>query len=118
MARRVDGPLAASFSVHDLAVGKIYPLASLSSRDDSAAASDLLFRWGAMGHDGAQACAASELPLGPVGQPYQLAHGSFTNLNGDAVISQGGPPSGAHSDIFHPEVVWAAISVAGLAKAP
>src|SRR6266536_1000109 len=30
MARRVDGPLAASFSVHDLAVGKIYPLASLS----------------------------------------------------------------------------------------
>ncbi len=118
MARRVDGPLAASFSVHDLAVGKIYPLASLSSRDDSAAASDLLFRWGAMGHDGAQACAASELPLGPVGQPYQLAHGSFTNLNGDAVISQGGPPSGAHSDIFHPEVVWAAISVAGLAMAP
>jgi hypothetical protein len=34
------------------------------------------------------------------------------------VISQGGPPSGSHSDIFHPEVVWAAIGVAGLAKAP
>ena len=118
MARRVDGPLAVSFSVHDMAVGTLYPLASLSSRDDSAAAADLLFRWGAMGHDGAQACAAAELPLGPVGQPYQLAHGSFTNLNGDAVISQGGPPSGAHSDIFHPEVVWAAVSVAGLAMAP
>jgi hypothetical protein len=117
VARQVDGPLAASFSVHDLAVGKFYPLASLSSRDDSAAAADLLFRWGAMGHDGAQACPATELPLGPVGQPYQLQSGSFTNLNGDAVISQGGPPSGSHSDIFHPEVVWAAISVAGLAKA-
>jgi hypothetical protein len=118
MASRVDGPLAASFSVHDLAVGKLYPLASLTSRDDSAAASDLLFRWGAMGHDGAQAVMAEEIALGPVGQPYQLQSGRFTNLNGDAVISQGGPPSGAHSDIFHPEVVWAAISVAGLAKAP
>jgi hypothetical protein len=118
MASRVDGPLAATFSIHDLAVGKFYPLASLSSRDDSAAASDLLFRWGAMGHDGAQASTAPELPLGPVGQPYQLQSGRFTNLNGDAVISQGPPPSGAHSDIFHPEVVWAAISAAGLAKVP
>lgn len=118
MAGRVDGPLAASFSVHDLAVGRFYPLASLSSRDDSAATADLLFRWGAMGHDGAQACPAAELPIGPVGRPYQLQPGRFTNLNGDAVISQGSPPSGSHSDIFHPEVVWAAISVAGLAKAP
>jgi hypothetical protein len=117
MASRVDGPLAASFSVHDMAVGKLYPLASLSSRDDAAAAADVLFRWGAMGHDGAQAVVAAEVPLGPVGQPYQLEAKRFTNLDGDAVISQGGPPSGAHSDIFHPEVVWAAISVAGLAKA-
>jgi hypothetical protein len=118
MAARVDGPLAASFSVHDLAVGKFYPLASLSSRDDAADALDLLYRWGAMGHDGAQACPATELPIGPVGRPYQLQSGRFTNFNGDAVISQGGPPSGSHSDIFHPEVVWAAIGVAGLAKAP
>lgn len=118
MASRVDGPLAASFSVHDMAVGKLYPLASLSSHDDAAAASDVLFRWGAMGHDGAQAVVAAEVPLAPVGRAYQLPARRFTNLNGDAVINQGGPPSGAHSDIFHPEVVWAAISVAGLAKAP
>jgi hypothetical protein len=71
-----------------------------------------------MGHDGAQAVVAAEVPLAPVGRAYQLPAGRFTNLNGDAVINQGGPPSGAHSDIFHPEVVWAAISVAGLAKAP
>ena len=117
MARRVDGPLAASFSAHDLAVGKMYPLASLSSRDDSAGVTDLLYRWGAIGHDGAQAVAAAELPLGPVGQAYRLAAGRFTNLNGDGVINHGGPPSGAHSDIFHPEVVWAAISIAGLGVA-
>jgi hypothetical protein len=118
MASRVDGPLAATFSTHDLAVGKLYPLASLTSRDDSAAADDLLYRWGGMGHDGAQAVAANPVTLGPAGQAYELPAGSFTNFDGNAVISQGGPPSGAHSDIFHPEVVWAAVSVAGLAKAP
>jgi hypothetical protein len=118
MTSRVDGPLATTFSVHDLAVGKLYPLASLSSHDDSAALSDALFRWGGMGHDGAQAVVATQVPLGPVGQPYQLQPGRFTNFDGDAVIAAGGPPSGAHSDIFHPEVVWAAISVAGLTKTP
>jgi hypothetical protein len=118
MARRVDGPLAATFSTRDLAVGKLYPLASLTSRDDAAAADDLLYRWGGMGHDGAQAVAAGQVTLGPVGQAYELAAGRFTNFDGNAVISQGDPPSGAHSDIFHPEVVWAAVSVAGLAKAP
>jgi len=117
MTRRVDGPLAASFSVHDLAVGRLYPLASLTSHEDAAGVTDVLYRWGAIGHDGAQAVAAAELPIGPVGQPYQLTAGRFTNLNGDAVISQGEPPSGAHSDIFHPEVVWVAVSVAGLAGA-
>jgi hypothetical protein len=118
MARRVDGPLAATFSSHDLAVGKFYPLASMSSHDDAADASDVLFRWGGMGHDGAQAVAAAGVTLGPVGQAFELPAGRFTNLDGNAIISQGGPPSGSHSDIFHPEVVWAAISVAGLAKAP
>src|ERR671913_264853 len=43
MAARVDGPLVASFSIHDTAVGKLYPLASLSSRDDAAGLEDRLF---------------------------------------------------------------------------
>ncbi len=114
MAGRVDGPLAASFSVHDLAVGKLYPLASMTSHDDAAGVEDVLFRWGAMGHDGAQGVQAAEHPIGPVGQPYQLAHGRFTNLSGNSVITRGGPPAGAHSDIFHPELVWAAVCIAGL----
>jgi hypothetical protein len=118
MVRRVDGPLATTFSVHDLAVGKLYPLASLSSHDDAAGVADALYRWGGMGHDGAQVVPATKVPLGSAGQPYQLQPGRFTNFDGDAVITVGDPPSGAHSDIFHPEVVWAAISVAGLAKAP
>jgi hypothetical protein len=114
MAARVDGPLVASFSVHDTAVGKLYPLASLSSRDDSADMEDLLFRWGGIGHDGAQAVDATVAPLGPVGTGYRFARGRFVNLDGDAVVNRGGPPAGAHSDIFHPELVWAGLAAAGL----
>jgi len=116
MAARVDGPLVASFSVHDLAVGKLYPLASLSSRDDSAAMEDRLFRWGGIGHDGAQAVDATEVPLGPVGTGYPFARGRFVNLDGNAIVNRGGPPSGAHSDIFHAELVWAALAAADLVE--
>jgi hypothetical protein len=117
MAARVDGPLVASFSVHDLAVGKLYPLASLSSRDDAAGLEDRLFRWGGIGHDGAQAVDATVASLGPVGTGYPFQKGRFVNLDGNAIINRGGPPSGAHSDIFHPELVWAGLAAAGLVSA-
>jgi hypothetical protein len=114
MTSRVGGPLVASFSVHDLAVGKLYPLASLSSRDDAAGMEDLLFRWGGIGYDGAQAVRATEADLGPVGATYAFQPGRFVNLNSGAVVNRGGPPAGAHSDIFHPELVWAGLAAAGL----
>ncbi|MDF2741481.1 MAG: uncharacterized protein K0S88_2851 [Actinomycetia bacterium] len=114
MAARVDGPLVASFSVHDTAVGKLYPLASLSSRDDAAGLEDRLFRWGGIGHDGAQAVDATVAALGPVGSSYPFQPGRFVNLDGNAIVNRGGPPSGAHSDIFHPELVWAGLAAAGL----
>jgi hypothetical protein len=68
-----------------------------------------------MGHDGAQAVAAASRPLAPVGQTYEFQAGRFLNLDGNQIITQGGPPSGAHSDIFHPEIAWAALTAAGLA---
>src|SRR5215217_7913863 len=114
MAARVDGPLVASFSVHDTAVGKLYPLAALSSRDDSAGLEDRLFRWGGIGHDGAQAVDAAVAALGPVGTGYPFRRGRFVNLDGNGIVNRGGPPAGAHSDIFHPELVWAGLAAAGL----
>ncbi len=114
MAARVDGPLVASFSVHDLAVGKLYPLASLTARDDAAGLEDQLFRWGGIGHDGAQAVDATVATLGPVGTGYPFQRGRFVNLDGNAIVNRGGPPAGAHSDIFHPELVWAGLAAAGL----
>ena len=114
MAARVGGPLVASFSVHDLAVGKLYPLASLTARDDAAGLEDQLFRWGGIGHDGAQAVDATVATLGPVGTGYPFRRGRFVNLDGNAIVNRGGPPAGAHSDIFHPELVWAGLAAAGL----
>ena len=114
MAARVDGPLVVSFSIHDTAVGKLYPLASLSSRDDAAGLEDRLFRWGGMGHDGAQAVEADVAALAPVGSSYPFQPGKFVNLDGNAIVNRGGPPTGAHSDIFHPELVWAGLAAAGL----
>jgi hypothetical protein len=114
MAARVDGPLVASFSVHDTAVGRLYPLASLSSRDDAAGLEDRLYRWGGIGHDGAQAVDATAAAVGPVGAAYPFQRGRFLNLDGNAVINRGSPPAGAHSDIFHPELVWAGLAAAGL----
>jgi hypothetical protein len=114
MAARVDGPLVASFSIHDTAVGKLYPLASLSSRDDAAGLEDRLYRWGGIGHDGAQAVDATVAALAPVGSSYPFQPGRFVNLDGNAIVNRGGPPSGAHSDIFHPELVWAGLAAAGL----
>ena len=117
MAARVDGPLVASFSVHDTAVGKLYPLASMSSRDDAAGLEDRLYRWGGIGNDGAQAVDATVAGLGPVGTGYPFQRGRFANLDGNAVVNRGGPPAGAHSDIFHPELVWAGLAAAGLVTA-
>jgi hypothetical protein len=118
MAARVDGPVVASFSVHDAAVGKFYPLASMSSRDDSAGLEDRLFRWGGIGHDGAQAVDATMVALGPVGTGYPFAPRRFVNLDGNAIVNRGGPPAGAHSDILHPELVWAGLAAAGLVGRP
>lgn len=115
MQSRVDGPLLATFSTYDLAVGQLYPAASIPAGQDAAALDDWMKRWQAIGHDGAQAVGAPTVPLGPPSTPYDLPAGQFLNLDGDHVIRHGRPPSGAHSDIFHPELAWAAIAAAGLA---
>ena len=112
MAQRVDGPLLTTHSLKDLAVGNAYPAASILARQDTSAATDLLFRWEGMGHDGAQSVAAANEILGAVETSYPFQKGKWINLDGNHIIVNGGPPSGAHSDIIHPETAWAALSAA------
>ena len=115
--RRVDGPLLATFSAADRAVGWWYPAASMLAGQDSESAADLVFRWGAMGHDGYQQNPTpTALLLAPQGKPYEFRPGGFYSLDANAVICANQSAfSGAHSDIRHPEVLWAVVSAAGLA---
>jgi len=118
MTARVNGPLLACFSSFDLALAIFYPLASFTSGEDAAGLNDLTdelkFQFGGMGHDGAQAVGAAAVSVKAVGQPYQFAAGKFTNIDCSSVVKKGNPPSGAHSDIVHPELGWAMLTAAGL----
>jgi hypothetical protein len=114
MDARVDGPLLTTQSLKDLAIGAAYPLASMAARQDAAASDDALFRWGAMGHDGAQGVAAQKVRLGPAGTVYPLGPGQWVNLDGNRVIVRGAPPLGAHGDIVYPHTAWAALAAAGI----
>ncbi len=113
---RVDGPLLATFSAADRAVGWWYPAASMLAGQDSESASDLVFRWGGMGHDGyQQAPSPTTVVLAPQGKPYGFKTGCFYSLDANAVICANQSPfSGAHSDIQHPQVLWAVVEAAGL----
>jgi hypothetical protein len=49
---------------------------------------------------------------------YDFAAGKWFNLDGNQIIVNGTPPSGAHSDIVHPEIAWAALLAEKIAVAP
>lgn len=114
---RVDGPLLATFSAADRAVGWWYPTASMLAGQDSESATDLVFRWGAMGHDGYQQTPTpTTVVMAAQGKPYDFQTGGFYSVDANAIICANQSPfSGAHSDIRHPEVLWAVVSAAGLA---
>jgi hypothetical protein len=112
--QRVDGPIVVTHSKHDLALADHYPRASLISGQSAAARHNLLYRWGAMGWDGAQEVAAASAYVGPVGTAYAFSPSGFLNLDCNKLIKDGHRPSGAHSDIIHPELGWMAVAAAGL----
>ncbi|BBH69222.1 hypothetical protein ACTI_59070 [Actinoplanes sp. OR16] len=113
---RVDGPLLATFSGKDRAVGWWYPNASRLAWQDAQAMVNPNFRWGGMGNNGYQQAAAQTVALGPAGSRYKFQPGTFYRLDGNDVIAHGRSFfSGAHSDIDQPHLAWAATSAAGLA---
>lgn len=113
---RVHGPLVATFSEHDWAVGRWYPQASFLARvDNEAADAGQPDQWGGMGSDGFQGVSPSaSVDLLPAGEAYSLEVGSFYRVNGSAVIADTAQSlfSGAHSDIRHPQVAWLATAAA------
>ena len=113
-ADRVHGPLAATHTVYDWAVGVWHPKASfLAQQDTEAAVAD---RWGGMGADGFQAVKPAEDTAMPAqgGTGYGFAPGIFYRVDAAAVINDtaGEPFAGAHSDIRKPQVAQLAAAAA------
>lgn len=120
VADRVHGPLVATFSEYDWAVGRWYPRASALAQEDAEHAEPVSLRWGAMGADGFQGVEpVTGLFLLPEGQPYALSSGCFYQVDGASVIADTSESSfsGAHSDIEHAEVAWLIVSAAAAGRA-
>jgi hypothetical protein len=105
---RIDGPLTVCFSSHDHAVGVFYPLASFTAGDDSSGLHKPSWRWGGMGADGAQGDGLflDGIQAAGPGAHYRFGKGRILNIDTSDVVRSGGAPSGAHSDIVHPELTW------------
>lgn len=113
-ADRVHGPLVATFSVFDWAVGVWYPKASFLARQDTEA--ETAGRWGGMGADGYQAVSPSECRamLANGRTNYRFKPGTFYRVDAADVINnvEGESFSGAHSDIRHSPVAVLAADAA------
>jgi hypothetical protein len=118
-ADRVHGPLIATHTVHDWAVGVWYPKASFLAKQDAAAA--VADRWGGMGADGFQAVKPAEDRAMPAqgGTNYRLTPGTFYRIDAANVINDtsGEPLAGAHSDIRKTPVAQLAAAAAAAAAA-
>jgi len=116
--RQVAGPIITTVSEHDMAVGKLYPLASgvvLSEVD----LDDDFPKYGAVGSFGIQ---GSGIPLNnmemlPCDQDYSFERGQIYNLESSRYIAKKPPEAGlagAHGEFDEPEVahaVWSAAMV-------
>lgn len=98
---RVHGPLAATFTSYDWAVGVWYPKASfLAGQNESAATVD---PWGGLGADAFQPTGAATTVTMQAGGglDYGFTPGTFYRVDANSVINDtaGEPFAGAHSDI-------------------
>lgn len=110
----VRGPLVTTRSSHDSAVGRYYPLGARARRQLVLDAGYPVY--GGIGSFGIQGVTgAADMPMQPASFAYAFGAGRIYNLEASKVIRNGGGPSGAHSDIAHPEVAhafWSAILAA------
>jgi hypothetical protein len=111
--RKVSGPVLTTTSVHDTAVGRLYPLAAGIARQTSFAPGQFP-KYGGIGAFGIQGPGVTITDLLVEGEAhaYGFEGGRVYNLECSAVINEGGGASGAHSDIAKPEVahaMWEAV---------
>ena len=115
-ADRVHGPLLATRSEFDWAVGRWYPRASALAGQDASAVP--VSRWGALGASGFQGIPGCRtLAMGPVGTAYDLVPGGMFTIESSAVISnwRDSAFAGAHSDIRKAELAHLIAEAAAVA---
>ncbi|MGW0704541.1 serine-threonine protein kinase [Streptomyces sp. NPDC002643] len=113
--KRVDGPLVCCHSKHDSALGTIYPLASRMAGDSRTvlglSVNSLLgTKWGALGYGGIRAVEGTRSFKLADALKSRLPTSGCVNIDAAAVVKNGGPPSGAHSDICHRELARVVLS--------
>ena len=108
----VSGPIVTTRSEHDMAVGSLYPAAAGVARQVDFALGALP-KYGGVGTFGLRGSglAIEDLDVRDADFDYRFQPGHVYNVDCKRAIREGGPPSGAHSDIARPEVahlVWSA----------
>ena len=105
--RLVSGPIVTTRSRFDRAVGFFYPLGAGSAGQIVLAAEEYP-PFGGLGAFGIQGVKdAEDRAMLPLTSAYDFEPGRIYNLEASDVIRNGSGPSGAHSDIAHPEVAHA-----------
>jgi hypothetical protein len=107
-AHSVRGTMFSTQSVHDTAVGKIYPLGAGAARQVSFAPGELP-KYGALGAFGARGPGSDAIDcvMAPVTGSNGFEPGKVYNVDSSAFIIGGSGLSGAHSEIDKPEVAHA-----------
>jgi hypothetical protein len=104
----VRGTMFSTQSIHDTAVGRIYPLGAGAARQVSFAPGELP-KYGGLGAFGARGpgCDAIDCAMAPVTALNGFEPGKVYNVESSAFIIGGSGFSGAHSEIDKPEVAHA-----------
>lgn len=110
---KVSGPIAVTVSMHDYAVGKLYPWAA-GIAGHVAYDPQNLPQFGAIGAFGICGAMAAKERMRASTESYGFEAGHIYNIEGSKYIAKIDGASGAHSDIAGPEVahiIWQAALV-------
>ncbi|SDJ55119.1 hypothetical protein [Streptomyces indicus] len=110
---RMSGPIVCCYSHYDLELALMHPLATRMV-GDSASIVGLDRKWGALGHDGAQAAASFTATTLDEVLRHGMGDRRCLNVDVSAVVREGDAPAGAHHDVLRPELARLVALSAGL----